>query len=170
MQMAGLGRVVAGLAHISAMAGAVRWLLAMILDGRRSKHSRKQSTIMAASWSMLKIVKRPGSVQDIPSSAAACIFGQSSSTPENEHGLCTNSVPFTMFFILPALLGMAGLGTGSPLLGLLGFGAGGIIAGSLAAAYQSMFGPVVAGSAFALMQSAGAGGGGSLLSSLFWFL
>ncbi|KAF5239767.1 hypothetical protein FANTH_9846 [Fusarium anthophilum] len=48
----------------------------------------------------------------------------------------------------------------TPILGALGFSAGGIAAGSAAAGIQSGIGIVVAGSPFAILQSAGAGGAG----------
>ncbi|KAH7085234.1 hypothetical protein BKA63DRAFT_559876 [Paraphoma chrysanthemicola] len=47
-----------------------------------------------------------------------------------------------------------------PVLVSLGFAASGVAAGSAAAAIQSMIGPVMAGSIFSLLQSAGAGGAG----------
>ncbi|KAB5517294.1 hypothetical protein GE09DRAFT_568390 [Coniochaeta sp. 2T2.1] len=47
-----------------------------------------------------------------------------------------------------------------PALWLLGFGPGGVVAGSWAASIHSTIGIVAAGSKFAIMQSAGAGGAG----------
>lgn len=44
-------------------------------------------------------------------------------------------------------------------LGTIGFGPGGVVAGSLAAAWQSSIGSVATGSLFALLQSIGASGG-----------
>ncbi|PLB46099.1 hypothetical protein P170DRAFT_479018 [Aspergillus steynii IBT 23096] len=48
----------------------------------------------------------------------------------------------------------------APLLSALGFGAGGVQASSLAAGVHSLLGNVAAGSTFATLQSAGAGGAG----------
>ncbi|KAH8801371.1 hypothetical protein F5884DRAFT_862071 [Xylogone sp. PMI_703] len=48
-----------------------------------------------------------------------------------------------------------------PALGVVGFGPGGIGAGTWAAGIQSGIGNVAAGSVFATMQSAGAGGAGA---------
>ncbi|KAL4930617.1 uncharacterized protein BDV17DRAFT_289474 [Aspergillus undulatus] len=48
----------------------------------------------------------------------------------------------------------------APVLSVLGFGAGGVQACSLAAGAQSAIGNVAAGSTFAILQSAAAGGGG----------
>ncbi|TPX17941.1 uncharacterized protein E0L32_012004 [Thyridium curvatum] len=48
----------------------------------------------------------------------------------------------------------------TPLLAAAGFGEGGVAAGSFAAGAQSLIGNVVGGSAFAVLQSAGAGGSG----------
>jgi hypothetical protein len=58
--MAALERVVAGLIHISVVAGAVTWLLDVIFDGKGSKRSRKQSMIMVVSLNMLKIARESG--------------------------------------------------------------------------------------------------------------
>lgn len=67
---------------------------------------------------------------------------------------------------LRGLLGAGVLGMG--LLGLaalplIGFGAGGVVAGSIAASWQSSIGIVTAGSFFAILQSLGATGLGSLI-------
>nr|CEG05041.1 unnamed protein product [Fusarium clavum] len=48
----------------------------------------------------------------------------------------------------------------SPVLGILGLGGAGVAAGSAAAGIQSGLGSVTAGSLFATLQSAGAGGYG----------
>ncbi|KAF2091847.1 hypothetical protein K490DRAFT_20123, partial [Saccharata proteae CBS 121410] len=58
----------------------------------------------------------------------------------------------TIILINPAVL--------APFLSALGFTATGPAAGSLAAAIQSIMGSVQAGSLFAILQSAGMGGGG----------
>ncbi|KAH9893777.1 hypothetical protein F4778DRAFT_748456 [Xylariomycetidae sp. FL2044] len=51
-------------------------------------------------------------------------------------------------------------------VGLAGFGSGGVVGGSLAAAIQGGIGNVAAGSAFAICQSAGAGGAGATVVSM----
>ncbi|KAH7116866.1 hypothetical protein B0J11DRAFT_537743 [Dendryphion nanum] len=48
-------------------------------------------------------------------------------------------------------------------LAAVGFGAGGVVAGSVAAGMQAGIGNVAAGSAFAILQSAGAGGAGIVI-------
>ncbi|KAH7170307.1 hypothetical protein EDB81DRAFT_160452 [Dactylonectria macrodidyma] len=48
----------------------------------------------------------------------------------------------------------------TPALGAAGFGAHGVVGGSLATAWQSSIGSVIAPSAFSILQSAGAGGAG----------
>ncbi|KAI6091718.1 hypothetical protein F4821DRAFT_254467 [Hypoxylon rubiginosum] len=49
-----------------------------------------------------------------------------------------------------------------PLLSLLGFGGVGITGGSMAAFIQNLIGNVIAGSPFAILQSAGMVGGGAI--------
>ncbi|KAF2271992.1 uncharacterized protein EI97DRAFT_239297 [Westerdykella ornata] len=61
----------------------------------------------------------------------------------------------------PVAAGLAG-----PIIGAAGFGSGGVVAGSMAAGIQSSIGNVAAGSAFAFLQSAGAGGAAA--GTLFW--
>ncbi|KAJ6007344.1 hypothetical protein N7540_011320 [Penicillium herquei] len=51
-------------------------------------------------------------------------------------------------------------GAAAPILSGIGFKAGGIQAGSMAAAFHSSIGNIIPGSAFAIVQSAGAGGSG----------
>ncbi|KAJ5622618.1 hypothetical protein N7528_005850 [Penicillium herquei] len=51
----------------------------------------------------------------------------------------------------------------APIISSIGFQAGGIQAGSMAAAVHSSIGNVVSGSAFAMVQSAGAGGSGVVI-------
>jgi hypothetical protein len=46
----------------------------------------------------------------------------------------------------------------APVLGIFGFGSSGVAGASLAALWQSCLGNVAAGSLFAILQSAGAGG------------
>ncbi|OIW31334.1 hypothetical protein CONLIGDRAFT_680044 [Coniochaeta ligniaria NRRL 30616] len=61
--------------------------------------------------------------------------------------------------VVVGMVAMPGVVT-APVLGLLGFGSGGVAAGSIAASAQAGIGNVVAPSAFATLQSAGAGGAG----------
>ena len=58
---------------------------------------------------------------------------------------------------------VVGGGVGVALLPLAGFGLGGIVAGSIAASWQSAIGAVTTGSVFATLQSLGATGLGMLL-------
>lgn len=60
---------------------------------------------------------------------------------------------------------IAGGVIGTVALPLVGFTAGGVAMGSLAAACQSTIGNVVAGSAFAALQSIGATGSATLIGS-----
>ncbi|QPH00569.1 hypothetical protein C2857_004319 [Epichloe festucae Fl1] len=70
--------------------------------------------------------------------------------------------PFAFAAVGAGLLVVAGPGiVAAPLLGASGFGSLGPIAGSAAACVQSGIGNVVAGSAFATLQSAGMGGAGA---------
>ena len=62
-----------------------------------------------------------------------------------------------------SVLGLMGIITSLTILPFLGFGVLGPTAGSIAAAWQSSIGNVVAGSLFALFQSAGMGGATSAI-------
>jgi hypothetical protein len=53
-----------------------------------------------------------------------------------------------------------------PLLNAMGFSSGGVVGGSVAAGVQSVIGNVAAGSAFAIGQSAGAGGAGLAIANM----
>ncbi|KAK4549233.1 hypothetical protein LTR36_007691 [Oleoguttula mirabilis] len=70
----------------------------------------------------------------------------------------------TAFFVAGVVIGAIAVFAPSliygPVLGLMGFGSGGVVAGSAAAGVQSSIGAVSAGSVFALLTSAGAGGYG----------
>ncbi|KAL8828176.1 MAG: hypothetical protein Q9170_006717, partial [Blastenia crenularia] len=67
--------------------------------------------------------------------------------------------PYQAAFHISSLVLLAAPGLlAAPALGIAGFGGGGVVAGSAAAAHQAAVGPIAAKSAFAVLQSAGAGG------------
>lgn len=72
-----------------------------------------------------------------------------SRNPRSTAGIATSAV----VMIAPALVT-------APFLAVAGFGAAGVQAGSIAAGVQAGVGNVAAGSVFAVLQSAGAGGAG----------
>lgn len=75
--------------------------------------------------------------------------------------VCESNLKKIRLLVCGGVLGGGGLG--AALLPLFGFGAGGIVAGSLAASWQSSIGAVAASSLFATLQSLGATGVGVLL-------